>query len=405
MYGIIEYVPYLFIIIILIIIIVFSYLRIKYGFWYHQPVHHAFDFYYHFFPPGIIRHELPEKNKYTNFKEIHTFDFNKLKKLDITRFTNFIRINFHNKGDNKYIPKRENIVPYFTGFTQPCYFSFYKEDVLLHDIKNNDQINDNKIVSVITGRPLKVKINNNNPDSFFDVYYVDYLCVDMLYRKKGTAPQMIQTHEYNQRHLNKNIVVSLFKREGELTGIVPICVYNMYCFNSYLWGKPNVFIHSSYNLVECNKQNLHFLIDYMKTTTSLFDIEIIPEIANLLELIKTKNIFIYYLIQNGNIYAAYFFRKSCTIIEKEKEALTCFASINTCDSNDIFINSFKLAFWNIVKERKNFGFLVVENISNNDIIINNLILRNKPYIISPAAYFFYNFAYRTFPSNKVFIIN
>ena len=105
------------------------------------------------------------------------------------------------------------------------------------------------------------------------------------------------------------------------------------------------------------------------------------------------------------IYAVYMFRKSSTIIEGGKEALTCFASINTCDSNDIFLNGFKLAFWNIIKERKNYGFLVIENISCNNVLINGLVIRNKPYIISPAAYFFYNFAYKTFNPNKVLMIN
>ena len=41
---------------------------------------------------------------------------------------------------------------------------------------------------------------------------------------------MIQTHEYNQSHKNKNICVSLFKREEELTGIIPLTIYKTYCF-------------------------------------------------------------------------------------------------------------------------------------------------------------------------------
>ncbi len=402
---IIDYIPYIFLVIVFIYLILYSYVRLKYGFWYYQPVHHAHNFYYHFFPPGIIMHQLPQPNKYTNFKQIDTIYFNKLSDIQLTQFTNFIRVHFHNQGDNKFAPRKENIIPYFKGFNQPCFFSFFTEDQLLHNVKTNEPIEDKKIVSVMTGRPLHVKINNGDPKSNFDAYYIDYLCVDTVYRKKGTAPQMIQTHEYNQRHLNKNIAVSIFKREGQLTGIVPICVYNMYCFDCRRWGSPILFLHASYSVVACNKQNFHFLANYLNMVRSLFEIEIKPEYSNLLELVLTENIYIYYLLQKGVIYAVYMFRKSSTIIEGGKEALTCFASINTCDSNDIFLNGFKLAFWDIIKERKNYGFLVIENISCNNVLINGLVIRNKPYIISPAAYFFYNFAYKTFNPNKVLMIN
>jgi ribosomal protein S18 acetylase RimI-like enzyme len=72
-------------------------------------------------------------------------------------------------------------------------------------------IEDKKIIGIMTSRPIHIAINNNDKDAKFDAYYVDYLCVDKMFRKKGIAPQIIQTHEYNQRHLNKNIVVSLFR--------------------------------------------------------------------------------------------------------------------------------------------------------------------------------------------------
>jgi hypothetical protein len=41
----------------------------------------------------------------------------------------------------------------------------------------------------------------------------------------------------------------------------------------------------------------------------------------------------------------------------------------------------------------------------NILIIDNIKTKTKPLIISPTAYFFYNFAYPTFKSNKVLIIN
>ena len=127
--------------------------------------------------------------------------------------------------------------------------------------------------------------------------------------------------------------------------------------------------------------------------------------SNLIELIKTKNIFIYLLIREKEIIGSYFFRKSCVFIEKDLEVLTCIGSIQNESSkrNDIFIHGFKISFWKIA-EQNNFGFAAIENISHNYIFIHNLIKKTKPCVISPTAYFFYNFAYPTFSSNKTFIL-
>jgi predicted GNAT family acetyltransferase len=254
----------------------------------------------------------------------------------------------------------------------------------------------------MTSRPLYVLINNGDNEAKFQAYYVDYLCVDKLHRKKGIAQQLIQTHHYNQRHINKNIVVSLFKREDELTGIVPLCIYNTYGFSVNTWVKPPD-LSAEYKLVEVNPQNFHILYDFIKSKYHKFDIVINTEVTNIVELIKTKNIFINMIIVDDAIVAAYMFRKSCVQIEKNMEVLACFASISNVEDN-IFIQGFKISFWKIAAENY-FGFCAIEDISDNNILINNIQLKTKPLVISPTAYFFYNFAYPTFKSNKVLIIN
>jgi hypothetical protein len=159
-----------------------------------------------------------------------------------------------------------------------------------------------------------------------------------------------------------------------------------------------------YTLLEITEQNFHFLLDFIKINNEKFDIIINSDISNIIELIKTKNIFIYVILLNNEIISAYFYRKSCTFIEKGLEVLSCFASINNCDSEEVFIHGFKISFWK-TSEKNNFGFAAIESISNNNIIINNLILKTAPLLISPTAYFFYNFAYSTFNPEKVLIIN
>ena len=387
---------------VFIFVCIYIYIKIKYGFWVSQPVFHIYDIGYMLRVPGIINHSLPEKNKYTNFNNISTIILSELTSIQIQRFTQLIQTNYLQNKDNIFSPKTENIIPYLSSHNDKVFFSFYNEDYFLLDVKNGTTISEKKMVGVITSRPIYIFINNNDKNANFRAYYVDYLCVDKFYRKKGIAPQLIQTHHYNQRHINKNITISLFKREEELTGIVPLCVYYTYGFPVTTWSKP-LDITAPYILLEINGQNFHFLFDFIKENTTKFDIVINTEVTNIIELIKTKNIFIYVLMVDNIIISAYFFRKSCVQVEKGLEVLSCFASICNTDE-DIFIQGFKISFWKISAENY-FGFAAIEEISDNDIIINNIKQKTKPLIVSPTAYFFYNFAYPTFKSNKVLIIN
>ena len=270
------------------------------------------------------------------------------------------------------------------------------------DLKKGTTVTDGRVIGAMTTRPVYVSINNGDSEAKFSAYYVDYLCVDKSHRKKGIAPQLIQTHHYNQRRLNKNTVVSIFKREEELTGIVPLCVYSTYGFKVDTWTKPTD-LSPVYKLVEINAQNFHLLFSFMITHNKKFDIIINTEAANIIELIKTKNIFIYVIIAEDNIISAYFFRKSCVQIEKGMEVLSCFASISNTD-NDVFIQGFKVSFWKIAADNF-FGFAAIEDISDNVIILENIRMKTKPLIVSPTAYFFYNFGYPTFKANRVLIIN
>jgi len=392
---------YLIGLIILLVILFFMYIRIRYRFWALQPVFHFYDVYYWFVNVGIIRHKLPEKNKYINFQKIETLEYNKVSPKYLNDFTQLIRNNYLCNKDNTYSPKKENITPYFESHNSKTCWSFYWEPNVLVDNKTNELINDKKLIGVITNRPLHVEIINTSQNSKFDVNYIDLLCVDKHYRGKEIAPQLIQTHEYNQCHLNPKICVSLFKREEELTGIIPLTIYTTFCFNMDKWRQPNK-LESKFNLLVGDKQNIYYLYNFIVKTKSKWDITILPEVGNIMELVSTKNIYVSMIILNGEIIAAYIFRKTKTYIEKNKCALSCICSIKGDISNEIFIKGFKNSLWNI---KEKYAYLLMENLSDNDVLINNIIIKTKPMIQSPTAYFFYNFVYNTFQSNKVLMIN
>jgi hypothetical protein len=400
---------------VLCIILFFLYIRIKYKFWALQPVFHFYDFYYWFVNVGIIRKELPEKNRYINFNNIKTFSFEDIKEFQLKEIVSLIQLNYLRNNENIYNPKKDNIVPYFIGHNTKTFWSVYLEQDLLLDNKTGKTIDQEKIIAIITGRPLHVKINNGRKDASFDVYYIDYLCVNKNKRKQNIAPQLIQTHEYNQSHLNKKISVSLFKREEELTGIIPLTVYKTVCFNLRNWNEPKP-LNAKISVVTGDKQNMYYLYNFINEMTGIneienenikkYDITIYSEISNLMELVTTKNMFVKMLIIHGNIVGAYIFKKSCTFIEKDKEIISCIASI--CGPNlfrEEFIQGFKVSLWSILKDHSNFKYLVVEDISDNNVIIENISIKTSPIITSPTAYFFYNFAYSPFKSEKCLIIN
>lgn len=397
-----EYLSYILCFGLLIICIIYIYIRVKYGFWVLQPVFHIYDYSYMIKPPGIIDTSFPSKNKYTNFREIDTIPFSEMTSVQKQRFINLIKLNYLQNKDNIFSPQSENIMPYFIGHNDKSFVSFFYKDDHMLELKKGTMVTDRKIIGAMTSRPLHITINNGDKDARFNAYYVDYLCVDKLHRKKGIAPQLIQTHHYNQRHLNKNIVVSLFKREDELTGIVPLCVYSTYGFPVDKWTKP-LGLSGEYKLLEINQQNFRFLYDFIKVNSDKFDIVINTESTNIIELIKTKNIFVYAILCDEAILCCYFFRKSCVQIEKGLEVLSCFASICHCEQS-VFIQGFKISFWKIASENY-FGFSAIENVSHNDILINNIMQKTKPLIVSPTAYYFYNFAYPTFKPENTLIIN
>jgi len=428
----------IFFIIITLLLFIYCYFKYRYGFWIEQPVFHIYNLGYYIAPCGIIDSKLPSKNKFVNLNNIKTSLISQLDDFNSQQIINFINNNYLTNGGNRFIINRNNannFNAYFTGLNGKCFISQLTKDDNLVSNKNGiiNIIPHQKLIGLMTSRPINIIINQlkrqkNLNASFGDAtpgtngypnflaYYVDYLCVDLNERKKGYAPQLIQTHHYNQRREAPHIYVSLFKREDELTGIVPLCVYKTYGFNVTNWNKPQS-LPKPFKLVEINTQNLTYLMDFINKLlegreNSIF---IYSSLANLNELIKTKNIFVTMVVNGEKICGAYFFKKSCVEIETDLEVLTCYCSFydemtsSTLTtsisgfSKDLFILGFKNSFWNCAYENY-FGFCAIEELSYNNIIINNIIQKTKPLIISPTAYYFYNFAYNTFPSENVFIL-
>ena len=391
--------------IVLLIILFFIFIRIKFRFWAVQPVYHFYDVYYWFFNVGIIRHELPEKNRYTNFKEIETITMDKVSVVKLRDFVDLIQLNYLRDDGNTFIPEKENIVPYFEGHNSPTFLSLFWQPDFILDMKTNNTIASKMLIGSITSRPLSVTIYNVNKDLIkFDVFYVDYLCVKKGFRKKNIAPQLIQTHEYNQCHMNQKMCVSLFKREGELTGIVPITSYITFLFDMKNWIKPPKEMHSKTTLLVGDSQNMYYLYNFINENIK-WDITIVPELSNLISLVSSKNLYIYMIMTDMEIEAIYVFRKTCTNIEKGKSMLSLIGTMNSkTNPTNKFIQGFKNALWEILLTNPEFHYLAIEDNSDNNCIIENIKIKTHPTCESPTAYFFYNYARSPVSPYRAFII-
>jgi len=378
--------------IIILIILSYAYIKIKYRFWSIQPVFHIYNIYYWVFPPGLIDHKLPEKNKFVNTSNILFRDFSVSSKKMIKYTTNLIQDHYLKIKDAHYNPKEKNIVPYFKGHSDPCFLStyFYK-----------DPLDNKEIVGTMTSRPLFIKLYKQK----MNVYYVDHLCVHSGYRKKGIAPELIQTHNYFQCRANKKIPCSLFKKETDLTGIVPLTIYKTYCFDMKDW-KQNYKLHDSIQVIEISSKNIHLLYDFLNKImdSNKFACFIMPSLGNIQSLIESKNIFVYISLQKGEILSVYFFRDSSLTYNKVG-VIECFCTISNINDNHMFVYMFSEALRKLMKEIKSIRYLLLENNSDTKEIVVNIMSKYKPSFESPTAYYLYNYGVRPIEEFRACIIN
>lgn len=391
-----DYISYLLCFVLLLSIIIYVYIRIKYD---HKYTQYMYCKYNLNTPYGLINDAMPQKTKYINCKDIDTLSFSQLTSYQISKWIHLLTKYYNHHPNNTFIPKPCNLTSYFIGHNSHTYISFYYQDTYLLEIKTNNLITERTIVGSLTSKPMTITIFKDKNPTPFRAYYMDYMCVK---DKLDIDTQLFHTHYYNQRHLNPSVNVSIFKREKAMNGIVPLCVYSTYQFPVNTWTKPNE-LSAEYKILDINGTNYRVLYEFISEQKHLFDITIESDMTNILELIKSNNIFITVIMCDEHILACYCFRKSCIFIDKDLEMLTCFASICNCEES-IFIQGFKISFWKIAAEYF-FGHAAIEDTSHNHLCIQNIIQKTQPSFIQQTNYYFYNFAYPTFKPNRILLFH
>ena len=377
---------YFFLFIALFILVLIGIYKIKFQFWSRQPVFHIHNLKYWLVPPGIIQHRKPEKDKFyeINAKFIEMYNLNTQKKALITKF---IGSHYMPHKYEKYVPTKKSIVSYFNGHNNKSYLS------LMYD-----KTNLSKLIGMMTTRPLDIIIDNNE----LQLYYVDFLCVHKNERKKGIAPRVIYTHYLNHRHKHDNMIF-LFKREGPVTLIVPLTIYNNYLFDVSRWSKFTTFDQPNIQTILVNSSNFNLFLDvFERLKQNNFRCFISPNINNIKVLVKSNCLFICLTMINNKPFDCYFFRNSFTSYNGNR-SIELFGSFKETEKS-IFLLGFFCSL-SLIWKRLPYKRLFIENISDNNIIIKKVTERYSFISKTRCSYYFYNFAYRPFLPKNVFILN
>ena len=110
-------------------------------------------------------------------------------------------VDYYRSNNANYLPTLESFSSYFIGNSSKTFISTYNKPTVIVN-KDLTTQSDNLLLGVMTGRPVNISIKDKKS---FRAHYIDYLCVHKDHRKSGIAPEIIQSHEYIQRHKNKKI--------------------------------------------------------------------------------------------------------------------------------------------------------------------------------------------------------
>lgn len=402
---------YIIITLILLYICLVAYIKIKLRFWRTQPVFHIYNLSYWVKTPGIIEAGLPptENNKYMNHINIKTYKVADIvDTLTIDQCCNFVK-NYYGiysstqTLDVDYRPSKNNIVGHMEGANHASYISVYQTPQFL--FQRGEMISSVECIKgVISARVLNITLGTGGADrQKFPIYYVDNLCVHPDFRKSGIAPELIQTHYYNLRKNNSKIRACLFKREGDMTAIVPLTTYETTIFNVADFIFPaDATLHAAIKVIEIGVAQLVILVDFIKARQSEFDCVILPDITNLANMLKTENIIIYGVMTNGALLSIYVFR-NIQLYYNGRRAVECIMALYSFNK-ELFITGFNIVMGKL-KKRLNMDIILMENTAQAYGLIDNFQMLGIPVMFrSPTAFFLYNYACYSVKSRKFMIL-
>lgn len=378
--------------IINVIIIGYLYIRIKFQFWAIQPVFHIYDMNHWLYTNKIIQPELPRLNKYINFKNINTFNHKQLPAQIREECAAFISNHYLRSKLVNYLPTEDDIFSYLSCSVGGSFVTTYRDY----------NVRENNLIGVITARPLFITFPDTSP---LMVNYIDNLTVRKDRRKEGIAPQLIQTHHYNIRHHEKSVKICLFKREGDMTAIVPLTTYSTKGYNLCDIRNLPYVRDKSYTIHRIKKNNFMYFKQLIKQALPKFDCTINIELITLIELVLSSKIIIYMLLDNNTIpVCCYILRHTNCRVEGDIQCMDVIGTINLSLSSEPFFAGFKTVCKR-VETKYNIGRVMLETTGDTSKIVEVLQQHKiQAKAECPTAFFLYNYARYSIPPEKCFFI-
>jgi hypothetical protein len=253
----------------------------------------------------------------------------------------------------------------------------------------------------MVSKPLHVYFKDY--ENSVDVYYWDFVCMHRDYSKKGTVRQLIQTHEYQQRTLNPEIRVSIFKKEVALCrGIMPITQFKTRTYYLQIAKSPKMA--AEYTCIRILKENVQLLYDSLISLKSGFELFAFPDIGNVVTVISAKLWYVYVLKHKERICGIYFFKDlrlhyedmDTSVTNSHKNAddlgnsIHCFASIQSVET-PLFYLGFVYSLYLLLKFQPKYRILLIDEIADNGVLLHRW---NKiPIFETDTAYYFFNYFY------------
>jgi hypothetical protein len=396
-----------------IVFIIFAYIKLKYPFWNNQPVYHTYDFWRVLYSiPFSIYKYRPIKTKFCDFENVKTYNYLESTNEQIENFVNMLQCYYYSSESIIHNIQKDDLYAYFTGQNEESYISFYNEPI--YAVIDGDVAQSTRTLGIISSRYASMLHRIGGQYKETPIYFVDFLCINREHDYKKISRKLLQTHEYNQRIKCPMVSVSLIKKEGDLfEGIVPFIKYNTYTFALRNINVPP--LPRNIELVGINNENLDIVFDFLhvqktvdfKYFPCMFDVFIVPDIGNLIAMIKQRIIFVYCLRQAKDVLAIYFLKDTKTQFEAaDGGTLQLVGSISNIQSNQTFYLGFLHSLKRTIKLNPMFKILVFENLGHNMGLFSNWRDKHTPIFENPAAYYLFNLIYPGSPisSERALII-
>tara|TARA_Y100000780_G_C13692883_1_gene420262 strand:+ start:2975 stop:4045 length:1071 start_codon:yes stop_codon:yes gene_type:complete len=352
-------------------------------------------------------------NKYLNYDKIKIIDYNDSNSVEsnkhlLENYFSLIQKHYLNNKTSKFIPTFEYLkhiiksnISYIALYTdlQPLYLK-------------NKVIKRENIISGLSSKQIVLsRINDDLPEKMrnLKIHYVDFLCTHTDNRKQNITPKLIYTYaktimEFDIKSRDKTNSIFMFKREGEKQSFVPYTVYSNFVFDlKYFHKMYNTNILSkTINIKKVNSSNfLTFarIFQIIKKQMNVLSVDI----ETIKNYIDNDIIDIYIAFEKNKPLSIYVYKNNCFQYDmKPIYELISSYNIKNIDINvynDIFIQTIFL----LIKDR-NIGYITIENLSSNNILINHLRERNREIYKYTNSFYLYNYILNTTKSNSIFMI-